>query len=88
MTNSVLTFARHARSGRVSFSRVSGAIYYGLEFPEPADVLAHMANAGDIHDALDSYHPQHAGYRALKAKLAEARGQGRIRRRTQALSTP
>ncbi len=77
MTNSVLAFARHARTGRISFSRVSGAIHYDLKAPEAADVLAHMANATDTRDALDSYHPQHAGYRALKAKLAEARGQNR-----------
>ena len=75
MTNSILTFARHARTGRISFSRVSGAIYYDLEFPESADVLANMANAGDIGEALDAYHPQHAAYKALKAKLAEARSQ-------------
>ena len=73
LTNSVLTFARHARTGRVSFSRVSGAIHYNLEFPDAADVLATMANSGSISDALGAYHPQHSGYKALKAKLAEAR---------------
>jgi murein L,D-transpeptidase YcbB/YkuD len=75
LTNSILTFARHARTGRVSFSRVSGAIFYKLEFPEAADVLAHVANAGQIGEALGAYHPQHASYKALKAKLAEARSQ-------------
>ena len=75
LTNSILSFARHARTGRVSFSRVSGAIYYDLEFPEAANVLAHMANAGNIGEALEAYHPQQPGYKALKAKLAEARSQ-------------
>ena len=75
LTQSVLTFARHARTGRISFSRVSGAILYELEFPEAADVLANVANAGDISDALGAYHPPHAAYKALKAKLAEAREQ-------------
>jgi murein L,D-transpeptidase YcbB/YkuD len=73
LTNSVLNFARHARTGRVSFSRVSGAIYYDLEFPDSADVLTGMANANDVGAALDAYYPQHAGYKALKAKLADAR---------------
>jgi murein L,D-transpeptidase YcbB/YkuD len=73
LTNSILTFARHARTGRVSFSRVSGAIYYDLQYPEPAGVLVQMADAGDIGKALNSYHPQHRDYKALKAKLAEAR---------------
>ena len=75
LTNSILNFARHASTGRISFSRVSGAIYYDLKFPDPANVLADMTNAGNIREALDSYHPQHQGYQALKAKLAEARAQ-------------
>ena len=75
LTNSILNFARHAGTGRVSFSRVSGAIFYEPTSPEPANVLADMANAGDIREALDTYHPQHPGYKALKAKLAEARTQ-------------
>ena len=54
---------------------MSGAIFYELEFPQAADVLANMANAGDTTEALGAYHPQHAAYKALKAKLAEARGQ-------------
>ena len=73
LTNSVLNFARHARTGRVSFSRVSGAIYYDPEFPEAAEVLTGMANASDVGAALDAYYPQHAAYKALKAKLADAR---------------
>lgn len=73
LTNSILMFARHARTGRVSFSRVSAAIQYDLQYPEPADVLASMATAGDVGEALGSYHPQQPGYKALKAKLSEAR---------------
>ena len=73
MTNSVLSFARHARTGRVSYSRVSGAIFYELPTPQAADVLANMANADDLRDALNSYHPPHTAYQALKAKLAETR---------------
>jgi murein L,D-transpeptidase YcbB/YkuD len=75
LTQSVLAFARHARSGRISFSRVSSAIFYELEFPQAADVLANMANASDTTEALGAYHPQHAAYKALKSKLAEARKQ-------------
>jgi murein L,D-transpeptidase YcbB/YkuD len=73
LTNSILTFARHARTGRISFSRVSGAIYYDLQYPEPAGVLGKIADAGDVGAALNSYYPQHRDYKALKAKLAEAR---------------
>ena len=42
--------------------------------PEPADVLKKLASASDARAALDSYNPQHAAYKALKAKLAEVRG--------------
>jgi murein L,D-transpeptidase YcbB/YkuD len=75
LTNVVLAFARHARTGRVNFSRVSSAIFYELDTPEAADVLANMANAADLAEALEAYHPQHKAYKALKSKLAEARAQ-------------
>ena len=41
--------------------------------PEPADVLKKIATSASTADALDSFHPPHAGYKALRAKLAEAR---------------
>jgi murein L,D-transpeptidase YcbB/YkuD len=82
-TATVLTYARHAQNGRVHYSRVSADIVYDLVPPEPAAVLAKLADARDIGEALDSYDPPHAGYKALKAKLAEARGRtgdaGRVR---------
>jgi murein L,D-transpeptidase YcbB/YkuD len=74
LTASVLAFARHAQIGRVHFSRVSADIAYEQVAPQPADVLAKMAEAKDVGAALASYNPQHEGYKALKAKLAEARG--------------
>ena len=73
LTNSVITYARHARTGRVNFTRVSSSILYQLEFPNPADVLAKLAESSNVRATLDGYQPQHAGYKALKAKLAELR---------------
>jgi murein L,D-transpeptidase YcbB/YkuD len=73
LTNSVLNFARHAQTGRVHFSRVSDAISYNQVFPEPADILTKMADTKDIPAALADYNPPQDGYKALKAKLAEAR---------------
>jgi L,D-transpeptidase YcbB len=72
-TEAVLTYARHAQIGRVHFSRVSGDISYNLVPPEAADVLGGVANGKDIAGALERFNPPHAGYKALKAKLAEAR---------------
>jgi murein L,D-transpeptidase YcbB/YkuD len=74
LVDSVVTFARHAQNGRVHFSRVAADISYNLVPPDPAQVLAKLAEASDAK-SLDSYAPQHAAYKALKAKLAELRGQ-------------
>ncbi len=73
LTQSIVTFARHAQAGRVHYSRIAADILYELERPEPADVLKKIAASTSTADALDSFHPPHAGYKALRAKLAEAR---------------
>jgi L,D-transpeptidase YcbB len=82
-TATVLTYARHAQIGRVHYSRVSADIYYDLVAPEPGAVLTKLSEADDVAAALDSFNPPHAGYKALKEKLAELRGRngdsGRIR---------
>jgi L,D-transpeptidase YcbB len=82
-TATVLTYARHAQIGRVHYSRVSADIYYDLVAPEPGAVLTKLSEASDVAAVLDSFNPPHAGYKALKEKLAELRGRngdsGRIR---------
>ena len=72
-TETVLTYARHAQIGRVHYSRISNDILYNLVPPEPADVLGGLVDTKDIAGALERFNPPHAGYKALKAKLAEAR---------------
>ncbi len=83
LTATALTYARHAQIGRVHYSRVSADIFYDLVAPEPGAVLTKLADAKNIAEALDGFNPPHAGYKALKAKLAGARGRtgepGRIR---------
>ncbi len=73
LTTSIITYAHHASIGRVAFSRVSADIQYDRPAPEPADVLASVADAKDVASALDSYEPHTPGYLTLKAKLAEIR---------------
>jgi murein L,D-transpeptidase YcbB/YkuD len=73
LTDAVLTYARHAQTGRVHVSRVAADIDYKLEYPEPADILTKVTTGADVAAVLDSYNPQHTGYKALKAKLAELR---------------
>ncbi len=72
-TASVLTYARHAQIGPIHFGHVAADIAFNLVAPEPADVLAKLADANDVAAALDSYNPPQEGFKALKAKLAELR---------------
>jgi murein L,D-transpeptidase YcbB/YkuD len=78
LTDTALNYARHAQSGRIHYSRVSGDIAYPDHSPNPADVLANLAKASDTGAALLAYQPPHAGYKALKAKLLEARGAPKV----------
>ena len=73
LTASVLTYARQAQIGRIHFSRVGADIQFNLVAPEPAEVLAKLADASDAGKALDSYNPPQPEFKALKAKLAELR---------------
>jgi L,D-transpeptidase YcbB len=73
LTNSVLTFVRHASTGRVAFSRVSGSIYFDLKLPDLQQVLEKIASNHDIAATLDSFNPQQQQYKELKVALARAR---------------
>ncbi|MEX0752440.1 MAG: L,D-transpeptidase family protein [Xanthobacteraceae bacterium] len=75
LTDAVVTFARHAQNGRVHFSRVAGDIFYPQVEPDLQQVLVSIAKASDVAKALDANNPPQAGYKALKAKLAELRSQ-------------
>jgi L,D-transpeptidase YcbB len=70
-TNSVLTYARQAQIGRIHFTRVGADIQFDLVAPEPAKVLASLAEASDVRAALDSYNPPQPEFKALQEKLAE-----------------
>ena len=73
LTNSVVTFARHASIGRVAFTRVSGAVYYDQKAPNAADVLGKIVDSTDVRATLDAFNPQAPQYKALKAQLADIR---------------
>ena len=76
LTASMLDYARQAQSGRMHWSQVSADILYPEHPIDPTDVLVNVSTAKDASAALESYNPQHKGYRDLKKKLAELRGQG------------
>src|SRR6202040_2606988 len=73
LTNSVVTFVRHAGTGRVAYSRLSGSIYFDLKSPDLQQVLEIIASRHDIAATLDSFNPQQPQYKELKAALARAR---------------
>ena len=74
LTESVLDYARHAQSGRMHWSQVSGDIQYPEHYPDPAEVLINVSTARNAGAALDTYNPPHKLYKELRAKLAELRG--------------
>lgn len=76
LTASALTFARQAQIGRVHYTRVAADIQFDLIAPEPEKVLEKLAATNDTGNALDSYNPPQAEFKALKAKLAELRKSG------------
>jgi murein L,D-transpeptidase YcbB/YkuD len=71
LTASILKYARHASAGRVSFTRVSGAILYPPHAADPAQVLALVSSAENVEEVLASFEPQHPGFKALQAHLAK-----------------
>jgi L,D-transpeptidase YcbB len=76
LTASMLDYARQAQSGRMHWSQVSGDIQYPDHPTDATEVLTNVTTASDASTTLDSYNPPHKLYRALKAKLAELRGEG------------
>jgi murein L,D-transpeptidase YcbB/YkuD len=73
LTEAVLTYARHVQAGRFPYSHIHHDIEVPQVPPEPADVLAKMADAADPAKSLDEFSPPHEGYKRLKAMLAQLR---------------
>jgi murein L,D-transpeptidase YcbB/YkuD len=78
LTAAALTFARHAQTGRISYTRVGADIQFEPVAPEPAAVLVKLADGDNADKVLDSYNPPQAEFKALKAKLAELRKNGGV----------
>lgn len=68
---SALRYARHATSGRFDPLRLSELATAKPPQIDPMAVLADLASASDVSAALEAYNPPQAGYRQLKAKLAD-----------------
>ena len=73
LTAAAFAYARDARGGRLDPTRLSNLITPELSIPTAADVVAKLQAAPDAAAALAAWQPQHDGYKALRAKLAEMR---------------
>ena len=76
LSQSLLVYTRHLAVGRVAPTRVTAEVDYGNHTPDPDEVLKKLAGARDADAAIESYNPPHAGFRALKARLADLRANG------------
>jgi murein L,D-transpeptidase YcbB/YkuD len=69
----VLRYVRDAQNGRVDPNRISGYHDFKLKELDRAAVLAALATNSDVAAYVETFHPQNAQYRALRAELATLR---------------
>ena len=74
LSQAVVRYARFARGARVDPLRISRLITVKRDIPAAEDVLKKVSGAEFAGDALHGYNPPHRGYVALRAKLAQIRG--------------
>lgn len=76
MTRAVLSYAHHAKAGRIH----PGKVGHGLNDPEslndPRGFLGGLSSRNDIAAILRALHSTHPQFVALRKKLAELRGSG------------
>ncbi len=70
---SVIRYARDARGARIDLPRLSPLVTPKLAMPDIGEVLSKVASAKNAGAALAAYNPPHAGYKALKERLAQLR---------------
>ncbi len=77
LARAAVLYAAQASAGRTQPRRLSG--YFDVTPPriETTEALGVLAAAASIPAALDGFNPPHAGFRQLRAKLIEMRGERR-----------
>jgi murein L,D-transpeptidase YcbB/YkuD len=73
LSASAILYARDARGARIDPARLSRLITPKLDIPAADAILTQLASYRDPGAVLAAFNPAHAGYRALKSKLAEVR---------------
>jgi murein L,D-transpeptidase YcbB/YkuD len=69
----VVRYARDARGARIDLSRLSPLVTPKLAIPDIDEVLRKVSSAKEAGAALAAYNPPHAGYKALRERLAKLR---------------
>jgi murein L,D-transpeptidase YcbB/YkuD len=70
LSDAIVTYARHAHSGRLDPSAVSPNFDYPAHLVDPLEVLGKLVTTGDTDAVLSSYNPQHPEFQKLLAQLA------------------
>jgi murein L,D-transpeptidase YcbB/YkuD len=73
LSHAAIAYARQAQGGRIEPTSISPNITAEPTRPQGADVLRVMSTNDDTAAWLASYNPPHAGYVALRKRLAELR---------------
>ena len=73
----ILTYARHARGGRIAEPARTLSSYLDRRpiMPDPAGILAQITAAAEPDGVLRSFHPQHEQFHKLQALYATLRAQ-------------
>lgn len=74
ISRAVLAYARDARGGRITPSRISRNLDPTLALPKPVEVIHSIAFRSDPAAYLRSFQPQHPQFEALREKLIALRG--------------
>ncbi len=74
----VLDYAKDARGGRIEPLRVSKNLDPSLALPDPSEVLYSIAIRSDPASYLRSFQPDQPQFEALRQKLLELRGGGKV----------
>jgi murein L,D-transpeptidase YcbB/YkuD len=73
LSASAVAYARDARGARINLSNLSKLITPKLDLPDAASILSSLMASANPSDTLQAYNPPQAGYKVLRAKLAELR---------------
>ncbi len=82
LTRAVLAYVRDAWGGRASDAKLGSQLSYPLTLPDPAAVLAALAEARDPGAYLRAQHPDHPQFAALRKELAALDQAGTANART------